>query len=120
MRSNVRRWASPLFLLLWLCMLLAGCAREQIERQESFVFGTRVEVLVHGSDRAQARAATAEVLREFDRLHHKLRANPLVPLCQAKPLLYRRGLQSRRAGLPGCREHHRAVSKPDRRMGKYG
>ena len=74
MRSNVRRWASPLFLLLWLCMLLAGCAREQIERQESFVFGTRVEVLVHGSDRAQARAATAEVLREFDRLHHKLHA----------------------------------------------
>ncbi len=55
-------------------MLLAGCAREQIERQESFVFGTRVEVLVHGSDRAQAREATAEVLREFDRLHHKLHA----------------------------------------------
>ncbi|HEY9193198.1 MAG TPA: FAD:protein FMN transferase [Methyloversatilis sp.] len=74
MRSNVRRFASPLLLLLSLCMLLAGCAREQIERQESFVFGTRVEVLVHGSDRAQAREATAEVLREFDRLHHKLHA----------------------------------------------
>ena len=55
-------------------MLLAGCAREQTERQESFVFGTRVEVLVHGSDRAQAREATAEVLREFDRLHRTLHA----------------------------------------------
>ena len=46
-------------------MLLAGCAREQIERQDSFVFGTRVEVLVHGSDRVQARAAIAEVLRSL-------------------------------------------------------
>lgn len=64
-------------LALWLgCLvaLLAGCARDPLYRQESFVFGTRVEVLVYGAPRDQARAAVAAVLREFDRLHHMLHA----------------------------------------------
>ncbi|MBL8480947.1 MAG: FAD:protein FMN transferase [Rhodocyclaceae bacterium] len=53
---------------------LAGCARNLAQREESFVFGTRVEVLVWGQPAAAARAALAEVLREFDRLHHLLHA----------------------------------------------
>jgi len=57
-----------------LLLLLAGCGRESIHSQESFVFGTRVEVLVWGADAAPARAATAEVLREFDRLHRAYHA----------------------------------------------
>jgi thiamine biosynthesis lipoprotein len=64
--------------LLALCagllLLLAGCARESLHSQESFVFGTRVEVLVWGGDAARARVATAEVLREFDRLHRAYHA----------------------------------------------
>ncbi|MDP2794900.1 MAG: FAD:protein FMN transferase [Sulfurisoma sp.] len=55
-------------------LLLAGCGRESLHSQESFVFGTRVEVLVWGGDEARARAATAEVLREFDRLHRAYHA----------------------------------------------
>lgn len=61
--------------LCLLCALFAGCgSREQVERQESFVFGTRVEVVVYGADRAVAREALGEVLREFDRLHRLLHA----------------------------------------------
>ncbi|MFX6850099.1 hypothetical protein ABTH27_20025, partial [Acinetobacter baumannii] len=56
-------------------LLLAGCgARDAVERQEAFVFGTRVEVGVYGLDRGQAREALAEVLQEFDRLHRRLHA----------------------------------------------
>jgi thiamine biosynthesis lipoprotein ApbE len=64
--------------LLALCagllLLLAGCGREALHSQESFVFGTRVEVLVWGQDEARANTATAEVLREFDRLHRSYHA----------------------------------------------
>jgi len=64
--------------LLALCagllLLLGGCGRETLHTQESYVFGTRVEVLVWGADAAAARAATAEVLREFDRLHRAYHA----------------------------------------------
>lgn len=54
--------------------LLAGCARDQLFRQESYVFGTRVEVVVFGHDAAQAERALAAVLREFDRLHRAYHA----------------------------------------------
>lgn len=77
MRSNARSSADRLRLLaaLALCTLLFGCAgRDRLERQESFVFGTRVEVVIHGGDRMQAREALGEVLREFDRLHRLLHA----------------------------------------------
>ena len=55
-------------------LLLFGCAREPLVQQESYVFGTRVEVLVYGEAEDKARAAAAEVLREFDRLHHAYHA----------------------------------------------
>lgn len=76
------RWIAPL-LLVW---GLAGCQRSQVFQQESFVFGTRVEVAVYGSDEARARAATALVLREFDRLHrayHAWEPSELMSLNQA-------------------------------------
>ncbi len=57
-----------------LLLLLAGCGRESLHSQESFVFGTRVEVLAWSKDEARARKATAEVLREFDRLHRAYHA----------------------------------------------
>lgn len=55
-------------------LALGGCARAPLYQQESFVFGTRVEVLIYGADRDQARAAAAAVLAEFDRLHRMLHA----------------------------------------------
>lgn len=54
--------------------LLAGCGRTPLVTQESYVFGTRVEVIVAGKPDAEARAAAAEVLREFDRLHRTYHA----------------------------------------------
>ena len=66
----MRRLAASFLLLL----ALAGCGGERVHGQESFVFGTRVEVLVWGKDEAAARAATAAVLREFDRLHRSYHA----------------------------------------------
>ncbi|MDR1935615.1 MAG: FAD:protein FMN transferase [Candidatus Accumulibacter sp.] len=72
-----------LFPLLLLLLLLAACGRPALYRQESYVFGTRVEILVAGVDEARARPAVAAVLREFDRLHrayHAWRPSPLSDL----------------------------------------
>ena len=57
--------------LVW---LLAACGKAPLHHQESFVFGTRVEILVAGLDEARARPAAAAVLREFDRLHRTYHA----------------------------------------------
>lgn len=64
---------------LWLAalgaLLLAGCEpAARLHSQESYVFGTRVEVLVWGEPEAKARQAVAAVLREFDRLHRTYHA----------------------------------------------
>jgi thiamine biosynthesis lipoprotein len=68
----MRRLRSALALAL--VLLSAGCAREPLHQRESFVFGTRVEVLVYGEAEATARAASAAVQQEFDRLHRMLHA----------------------------------------------
>jgi thiamine biosynthesis lipoprotein len=72
----VRRAAAafPLLLPALLALFLAACGRPAPHRQESFVFGTRVEILVAGVDEARARPAAAAVLREFDRLHRTYHA----------------------------------------------
>lgn len=54
--------------------LLAGCGPAAPWRQESYVFGTRVELLIAGVPEAQARAAGNRVLQEFDRLHRTYHA----------------------------------------------
>lgn len=56
--------------------LLAGCAASPppLLSEESFVFGTRVEVLIYGETPERGRAAAASVLREFDRLHRSYHA----------------------------------------------
>ncbi|CAG0969158.1 FAD:protein FMN transferase [Rhodocyclaceae bacterium] len=70
-----RRPAPRLWLALLAVCLLAACQRgPQLHSQESYVFGTRVEVLVWGAEEAQARSAVAAVLREFDRLHRTYHA----------------------------------------------
>ena len=69
MPGLIARW----FLLLAFFALFA-CGKAPLYQQESFVFGTRVEVLIAGLDEAQARPAAAAVLREFDRLHRTYHA----------------------------------------------
>lgn len=63
------------FFSLCALILLAGCDRQPpLVQQESFVFGTRVEILVAGAPEKQAREAAAAVLRDFDRLHRSYHA----------------------------------------------
>jgi thiamine biosynthesis lipoprotein len=66
----MRRFALTLFLVF----CLTACSKAPLHRQEAYVFGTRVEVLVAGLPDAKANAAAAAVLREFDRLHRTYHA----------------------------------------------
>jgi thiamine biosynthesis lipoprotein len=61
-------------LAVLLVTFISGCGRPALHHQESFVFGTRVEILVAGVDEAKARPAASAVLREFDRLHRTYHA----------------------------------------------
>lgn len=74
-----------LLLLLCATWLLTACGKPPVV-QESYVFGTRVELLVVGAPEATAREAGNEVLREFDRLHrtyHAWQASELTALNSA-------------------------------------
>ncbi len=67
-------------------LFLAGCGKPPPLKQESFVFGTRVELLIWGAPDARAQTAMSEVLREFDRLHrtyHAWQASELTALNEA-------------------------------------
>ncbi|MDD3326883.1 MAG: FAD:protein FMN transferase [Zoogloea sp.] len=72
--GSLRAAGARLLALLALVALLAGCGRERLHQQESYVFGTRVELLTWDASEDKARSAMAEVLREFDRLHRAYHA----------------------------------------------
>ena len=61
---------------LWLLLLwtLAACSPPPLVQQQSYVFGTLVEVSVYGVPEAQAQQAIAAVLARFDELHRQLHA----------------------------------------------
>ena len=69
-----RRHALRLIFIAALALALAACAKAPLHQQESFVFGTRVEILIAGLDDARARPAAAAVLGEFDRMHRTYHA----------------------------------------------
>ena len=71
LRMGRRTASTVVCLAIW---LLAACAPAAPWRQESYVFGTRVEILIAGLPAADAQAAAGEVLREFDRLHRAYHA----------------------------------------------
>lgn len=66
-------WFSRGILALILLVLLAGCGG-QIHRQQSYVFGTLVEVTVYGEPEDKARRVTDQVLRDFDAMHRAFHA----------------------------------------------
>ncbi len=53
--------------------LLAGCG-DKLHKQQSYVFGTLVEVTVYGDDAAKAKRVTDQVLKDFDAMHQTLHA----------------------------------------------
>ena len=63
-----------LLTLLAALWLLVGCGQPEPWRQESYVFGTRVELAIAAAPEAKARAAVDKVLRDFDYLHRTYHA----------------------------------------------
>jgi thiamine biosynthesis lipoprotein len=62
-------------ILLLLLLQLSACQRtETTHHTTGRVFGTVVEVSVYGGSPEQAAKVSADVLNEFDRLHHKFHA----------------------------------------------
>ncbi len=60
--------------IVLILVFLSACGKPPPLKQEAFVFGTRVEVLVWGAPEVRAQTALGEVLREFDRLHRTYHA----------------------------------------------
>ncbi|MDW8322870.1 MAG: FAD:protein FMN transferase [Burkholderiales bacterium] len=60
--------------LLVTLMALTGCGPPPPYKEQAYVFGTLVEVSIHGEPPQRARQAAAAVLREFDRMHRRLHA----------------------------------------------
>src|SRR5574340_1843782 len=68
--SRFTRW-----LLILVMLGLAGCAKEPPDfHEQSFVFGTMVEVTIAGEEPARAKELAAKVLADFDYLHRTLHA----------------------------------------------
>lgn len=82
--SGKNGWGFPLtFLLIGaVTLLFAACGREPLYQQQAFVFGTQVEISIYGADAAKARAASAAVLQEFDRMHRAFHAWQPSPVTQ--------------------------------------
>jgi len=73
-RTGLRAAARKALAGLALAGLLTACSQPELYHQESYVFGTRVDLTVYGDSREQATEAMTAVLREFDRLHYALHA----------------------------------------------
>ena len=58
-------------LVLVALFMLAGCG-PKVHKQQSYVFGTLVEITVYGEEEAKARQVTDQVLKDFDELHRTL------------------------------------------------
>ena len=66
-------WVWRSLLAVVALLLLAGCG-EKLHRQQSYVFGTLVEVTVYGEPEGKARGVADQVLKDFDQMHQTLHA----------------------------------------------
>lgn len=65
----------PLRILIVVSVLLLGaCGKEQLYQEQSYVFGTLVDIAVYGETEPRAKQAVSEVMQEFLRLHTMLHA----------------------------------------------
>lgn len=61
--------------LLFFAFCLLSCSRElPVYQEQSYVFGTLVDVSIYGENENKARLAASSVMREFQRLHDLLHA----------------------------------------------
>jgi thiamine biosynthesis lipoprotein len=66
--------------------LLAGCG-EKLHKQQSYVFGTLVEITLYGESEDKARRVTDQVLKDFDAMHQTLHAWQPGPLERVNGIL---------------------------------
>jgi thiamine biosynthesis lipoprotein len=69
-----RAAAARRLIAVLLAAVLVACSAPPLHQQQSYVFGTLVEVGIYGVPEAQARTAAAAVLARFDALHRQLHA----------------------------------------------
>lgn len=62
------------YALIALLGLLAGCGEPPLYKQQAYVFGTLVELSIYGENEDKAQNVTAQVFKDFDRLHGMLHA----------------------------------------------
>jgi thiamine biosynthesis lipoprotein len=55
-------------------LLLSGCGKEPLYQQQSYVFGTLVEITIYGEKEARAKQLAGQVLADFDQMHEYLHA----------------------------------------------
>lgn len=65
--------AGPVLFLLLASLLLSGCG-EKLHKQQSYVFGTLVEITIYDRDAAKAKRVSDQVLKDFDAMHQTLHA----------------------------------------------
>ena len=78
MIATLLRRLKSRYVILAALVLLAGCDRPQVYTQESYVFGTRVQISIYGLEEAVAAKHASAVLKELDRLHA---IRPQVKVC---------------------------------------
>ena len=72
--KGAMQWRT-IFCLLSSIFFLLSCSRElPVYQEQSYVFGTLVEVSVYGENESKARQAVTSVMQEFQRLHDLLHA----------------------------------------------
>jgi len=62
------------FLLLLFACLLSCSPKEPLYNNQSYVFGTLVDISIYGENEDEARTISSAILREFQALHNKLHA----------------------------------------------
>lgn len=65
---------ASVLLALTLVITLSGCGKEPLYQQQSYVFGTLVEISIYGEEEARAKQLAGQVLTDFDQMHEFLHA----------------------------------------------
>lgn len=74
LKPGARMRSAHYSLILFFVWALTACSPPPLVQQQSYVFGTLVEISIYGTQEVQARTATAAVLARFDALHQQLHA----------------------------------------------